>query len=199
MIRNSSPHSIARRFRGAVILTAMLASLGMVNVRADDEVNPRPGLSLGLRGAYHRPLDASEGNYFGGVQARLHLSPAIGIEGSVDYRRNKFADTTVHTYPLQASLLLYLIPNRLISPFLVGGAGWYYSSVEAPASATNTQHRFGVHAGGGLQVWLNSHWSLDGTYRYIWVEDLKSKDASLRDKDFKDSGDMATLALNFHF
>lgn len=181
------------------VLVAVMAPLGMTAALADDEVNPRPGLSMGIRGAFFRPIDANEGDYFGGVQVRLHLAPAIGFEGSADYRRNKFGGTTVHTYPVHASLLLYLIPSKVISPLLLGGAGWYYSTVENPAGASDTQHRFGVHAGGGLQAWLNQYWSVDGTYRYIWLENLKSKDASLQNKDFNDSGHMVTAALNFHF
>ena len=46
---------------------------------------------------------------------------------------------------------------------------------------------------------MSRYWSIDATYRYIWLEDIKSKDVTLIDKKFDDRGHMVTLALNYHF
>ncbi len=40
---------------------------------------------------------------------------------------------------------------------------------------------------------LDSVWSIDSTYRYVWVEDIKSKEADFTDKDFDDHGHMVTI------
>ncbi|GKS58022.1 hypothetical protein YTPLAS18_15490 [Nitrospira sp.] len=58
---------------------------------------------------------------------------------------------------------------------------------------------FGLHVGGGLQLFLNRHVSIDGTYRYLWIEKAESKNVSLDDKKFNDSGHMFTAGVNFHF
>ena len=55
------------------------------------------------------------------------------------------------------------------------------------------------HAGGGLQWMLTSHWSIDSSYRYIWLESLRSKDNNLLDKTYENNAHMITIGLNFHF
>jgi opacity protein-like surface antigen len=149
---------------------------------------------------YFDPVDADEGDFSGGGQVRLHFSPAIALEGSIDYRRSDFENTQTHIYPVQASLLAYLMPGKAISPFLLAGAGWYFTEVEGPGTDEN-QNRFGPHVGGGLQAFLNKSWSIDATYRYVWLEDIESRDnvTNLLEKDYNDSGSMITAGLNFHF
>lgn len=157
--------------------------------------------SLGGRAMYYDPLDADGNTWSGGAQLRFFLSPALALEGAVDYRQDEFNQgaTRVDTYPVQASLLAFLMPDKRITPFILGGAGWYFTHVEGPGDQDETENRFGLHAGGGLMVFLNKHWSIDGTYRYVWVEEIQSHDASLLDKDYNDDGQMVTIALNLHF
>lgn len=186
-------------FKKTVSFAIIAAGLAVPKAHAQDEdAYPRPGISIGGRAAYSQPRDADEGSWFGGAQLRFYFSRVFAIEGSADYRRSKFPGTTVHTYPVQASLLFYLIPNRVVTPFLLGGAGWYFTSVDR-TGGTDTSNRFGAHAGAGLQGWLNEHWSIDATYRYVWVEKIQTKDSALLNKDFEDRGHMGTAALNFHF
>ncbi|HXC61103.1 MAG TPA: porin family protein [Nitrospiria bacterium] len=174
---------------------SLFIGLTAFSAKADDI--PNTGLSLGGRGAYYDPSDGNA-SWYGGAQLRLHLGTVFAVEGSVDYRRSKpDPSTRVDTYPVMASALLYLFPGR-ISPFILGGAGWYFTHVDGPGG-DNTQQRFGLHAGGGLEVYLNQYWSIDGTYRYVWLEKIKSKDAALLDKDFNDDGHMVTVGLNYHF
>jgi len=181
-----------------LVMGFILMSLSLATSFAIADDIPNTGLSLGGRGTYYDPSDG-DGNWYGGAQLRLHLSPAFAIEGSVDYRRSKpDSSTTVQTYPVMASALLYLFPGR-VSPFLLAGAGWYFTHVEGPGGFDDNQNRFGVHAGLGLEIYLNRYWSIDGTYRYVWLEKIDSKNASLQDKDFDDNGHMITAGLNFHF
>ena len=162
-----------------------------------DDVNS--GLiSLGGRATYYDPKDGS-GEWYGGGQVRLYLFEYLAFEGSADYRRNDFDSTRVHSYPVQVSALIYPFGTRRLSPFLLGGGGWYYTTVEGPGGFDDTQNRFGAHAGGGLQFWLNERFSIDGTYRYIWLEKVESKDVNIKDKKFDDNGHMVTIGLNFHF
>lgn len=154
--------------------------------------------SIGGRATYVDPKDG-DSNWFGGGQLRIHPFHFLAIEGSVDYRKTDINSTNVRTFPVQGSVLLYPFGTKRLSPFILGGAGWYFTHVEGPGDFDKTQHRFGAHAGGGLQLFLTDYLSLDGTYRHIWLEKIESKDASLRDKQFRDNGHMVTFGLNLHF
>lgn len=166
---------------------------------AHDSSSLRSGFSLGPRFAVYNPNDERT-REFGGAQARLYLGPVLAIEASADIRRDRFEGTTsIWTVPLQLSALVYLIPSGPISPFLLVGPGWYYSRIEGPNDFSRTQHRFGVHAGGGIQWWLSHRLSVDGTYRYLWTEKLESQDVAFQSKKYDDSGHMFTVGVNFHF
>jgi opacity protein-like surface antigen len=158
-------------------------------------------LSLGPRATYfvEKDNDFDNGKFFGGAQLRLHFGQTFAIEGSVDYRREKFDSSRADVYPVQVSGLVYLIRNFPISPYLLAGGGWYYTHVKGPGAFDDTQHRFGAHTGGGVELFLSRVWSLDAGYRYIWLETLDSKDQNLLNNNFDDSGHQLTGALNFHF
>jgi len=156
-------------------------------------------LSLGGRAMYFNPKDADHGSWYGGAQLRWYWSSAFALEGSVDYRRNDFDATRVHVYPVQASALFYLIPNSPVTVFALAGAGWYYTTVDRPDGVNDTQNRFGPHVGAGVQCFLNHYWSVDATYRYVWVRDIDSQNRSLIDSHYSDSGNMVTAGLNYHF
>ena len=187
-----------KRVKECIAISVLLLGLQAV-VFAGEGVGDNV-FSIGPRATYSTPKDADEGQWSPGAQARLHLSPALGLEASIDYRKNDFGPlTTIKTYPVQASLLAYIIPGGVASPFLLGGVGWYYTQVNGPASFSNTTSRFGLHAGAGLEVMLNKSLSLDGTYGYVWLESIDSKDVNALDKTYKDSGSMITIALNLLF
>ena len=155
-------------------------------------------VSIGGRATYFDPKEG-DANWFGGGQLRLHPFKFLAVEGSVDYRKTDINSTTVRTFPVQGSALIYPFGTKRLSPFILGGAGWYFTNVEGPGDFDKTQHRFGAHVGGGLQLFLSEHLSLDSTYRHIWLEKIESNDAALHDKQFRDNGHMVTFGLNLHF
>jgi opacity protein-like surface antigen len=156
-----------------------------------------PGFTFGGRASYDRPKGADDGALSGGAQARLHFTPMIAVEGSADYRQNKYGGTTVDLVPVQASLLLYLTPSAVISPYILGGVGYYYTHVQGVTGSTN---RYGPHAGAGLEAALSQHWTIDGSFRYLWTQSLTAPTtASPAGKNFSDNGFMVTAALNYRF
>ena len=162
----------------------------------DDTHASRPGITLGGRAAYYRPRDAQSGSLNGGAQLRLHITSVIAVEGSADYRQNKFGATTVDVFPVQASLMLYLAPDWVVSPYILGGVGWYYTHVQNGA----TSNRYGPHAGAGGEVALARHWTIDGSARYLWAQSLNAPTTtSPAGKNFSDYGFMLTAALNYRF
>lgn len=154
--------------------------------------------SIGGRGTYFDPNEG-DGQWYGGAQVRVHPIRFLAVEGSVDYRKNDFGDTRVHSYPVQGSLMIYPLGLKRIAPFILGGGGWYFTSVTGPGDFDDTQQRFGGHVGGGVQVFISKHFSADASYRHIWLEKIQSRNASLEDKKFDDTGHMITVGLNFHF
>ncbi|MBS0152367.1 MAG: outer membrane beta-barrel protein [Nitrospira sp.] len=154
--------------------------------------------SIGGRATYFNPKEGDD-RWFGGAQVRVHPIRYLAVEGSVDYRRNDFGSTKVHSYPVQGSLMIYPLGLKRISPFILGGGGWYFTTVTGPGGFDDTQQRFGGHVGGGVQVFISNQVSADASYRHIWLEKIESKSASLDDKKFNDNGHMITVGLNFHF
>jgi opacity protein-like surface antigen len=181
-----------------LILAGAVVAPRAASADDDDTHAAVQGVSLGGRAVYDRPKDASEGTLGGGVQVRFHLLSILALEASGDMRQNKFGGETVDTFPVQASVLLYLMPHFVISPYILGGVGWYYTHVQgASSSPTN---RYGPHAGAGLEVALSKHWTIDGSYRYLWNQSLViPTTTSPAGKNFSDNGFMITAALNFRF
>jgi opacity protein-like surface antigen len=189
----------SRWLKEGMVASMLLLTLSMVGTAEELGVGDK-GFSIGPRASYFKAKDADKGSYSGGVQARLHFTPVLGLEGSVDYRKDDYADgVSIKTYPVQASLMAYLMPHSPISPYVLGGTGWYFTQVKGPAIETETDNRFGLHAGAGLEVMLNEALSLDGSYRYIWLEDMTPHSSSPLEKTYSDSGSMITLAMNFLF
>src|SRR5262245_54359045 len=81
---------------------------------ADAPSHHQPGFSLGGRGAYYDPHpDGADSSWFGGAQARWHIDKTWAAEGSIDYRHEKFeGDIDSHVYPVQASVLAYLLHDK---------------------------------------------------------------------------------------
>lgn len=168
---------------------------------ADDDLFQQMDIglfSIGGRATYYDPLEG-QSRWFGGGQVRLYPFKYLAFEGSADYRREDTDGSRIHTYPVQVSALIYPLGHTRLAPFLLGGGGWYYTTVKGPGNFDDTQNRFGLHAGGGLQFFLSNRISIDSTYRYIWLEDIQSIDQNIKDKNFNDNGHMITAGLNFHF
>jgi opacity protein-like surface antigen len=187
------------KFKGIVVATFLFLALPLVAFGEGKNVGDTT-FSIGPRATYVDPKDADDGEWVVGVQARLHLTSVVAVEGSIDYHKETYdPDIEVIVYPVQASLMAYLMPQSPVSPYLLGGAGWYYTRVKADLlDYDETESRFGVHAGVGLEAKLNEMLSIDGSYRYVWMEELDSPDP-YDDDNYDASGSMITAAVNLLF
>ena len=116
--------------------------------------------SIGGRATYYDPQEG-QSRWFGGAQVRVNPFRYLSFEGSADYRQQDTEGTKTHTYPVQVSALIYPLGHTRLAPFLLGGGGWYYTTVKGPGNFDDTQNRFGAHAGAGLQFFFNDHVSID--------------------------------------
>jgi opacity protein-like surface antigen len=118
--------------------------------------------------------ETSADRYTGGV-LRAHMSPRTSVELAFDWRTitNESLNVRTKDYPLQASLLLYPF-NTPVTPYLLGGVGWYWQSVE-PLDTSQTglesisTRNFGYHAGLGGELRLGRHAAVHVDYRYTKI------------------------------
>lgn len=133
------------------------------------------GLGVGARFAMLKVDDAqTDRDRLTGGLLRAHLSPRTAIELSMDWRTVTNEEETLRTRdsPIQASLLLYPVRTTL-SPYLLGGIGWYSHREETLADGEVTDsvatRPFGYHAGFGVQLWMGRHAAINLDYRYNHV------------------------------
>ena len=133
------------------------------------------GFGVGARMAWvtaDSDLDVDSIRFVGG-QIRL-LSKRWGLEVSMDRNSESFEllNQKVTETPIQASLLLRM-GGAKVSPFLLGGPGWYRRKVElidGPDGAEVEATEFGWHAGGGLEILPWRHFGIHGDYRYTFLD-----------------------------
>jgi hypothetical protein len=119
-------------------------------------------------------VPGSSADRFSGGLLRLRLSPRTAIEVALDYRSYLNQDLTerIKDMPIQASMLLYPI-RAAISPYLLGGVGWYAQTVtlvntDAPPTPQTTR-TMGYHAGAGGELRLGAHAAVHLDYRYTFI------------------------------
>lgn len=110
---------------------------------------------------------------FTGGQIRL-LTGRWGLEVAMDRRSESLTELNqkVTETPIQVSLLMRLGGNK-VSPFLLGGRGWYRRTVAVlddsdVADVKSTE--VGWHAGGGLEILATRHFGIHGDYRYTFLD-----------------------------
>lgn len=154
---------------------------------------------FGLRAGYIKPRDADDGTWFGGIQLRVPLTSVLAVEGSIELHTSEFADGEIEViqYPVQASLLVFLLPESpTICPYVLGGLGWYYTTIDFSGSLSGidseTDSMVGAHLGFGARIGLGGAATLNADLRYIFLE--PDEDA-LQDEDF----DTIQLVLSLSF
>src|SRR5581483_8366715 len=108
-----------RTLLAAAVLLSLSIPASAAWYRDDSDNVPPLGASIGGRAMYSIPKNAgaSDGTWFGGAQLRFYLTHIWALEGSADYRRISVTGGRIDDFPVQASLLAYLLPNSAISPF----------------------------------------------------------------------------------
>jgi opacity protein-like surface antigen len=107
---------------------------------------------------------------FGG-QAKVRLTPSTEIELSADYesRLNTSLTERAKTMPIQASVLYFPV-RSVLSPYVLGGIGWYKHSLTqtAPTSAATTAsiREMGYHGGVGAELRVGKRMAIHADYRY---------------------------------
>jgi len=158
-------------------------SLPMMSLQDKDKDNQdkprqheRVGFAIGPAGGFMKARGADRGTWFAGVAARFYFARFLAVEGAITFHENEYndGDTHVTQYPVQVSLLFFPFPSWDFQPYLLGGAGWYYTRIDNSGSlqAINdeTEHWFGGHLGFGAEVAASRTFSLFVDFRYIFID-----------------------------
>lgn len=151
--------------------TLLLMGLIMVMVAQVDAQS----IGIGPQVGYYKVRDADQGNIMGGLALRVKLLPAIGVEGSINYRHEKYWDghVTVHSWPVMVTGLFYPLP------FVYGamGVGWYNTTIDYDQNKLplfkdpkdETKQKIGWHFGGGVELPVGPSFKLTADIRYVFL------------------------------
>ena len=177
-------------FQDPVILFTGAAPAPLAADEAKMELGPRLG--------YVKHGDADEGTFMIGVQLRVPLGNMFAIEASIDFHSSEFEDGDVEViqWPVQVSALWFVLPNSKITPYVLGGLGWYYTTIDFSGSLSgvdsDTDSMFGAHLGIGGRLSIGKNMSLSADLRFIFIEPNSDE---LEDEDFDTT--QFTVSLGF--
>ncbi|HYF01573.1 MAG TPA: porin family protein [Planctomycetota bacterium] len=150
----------------------------------------RTEFTLGPRVGYLKTRDAERGTWLVGVQARLRILKFLGAEASVGYHQDEFldGDVRVHTYPVELTGMIYPFPDLAFELYGLAGVGWYYTRFTFHDSLSTvddeTDSQFGVHVGAGAAVDLTRRVSLNGDFRWIFLDEPGVDNGNLDEEEF---------------
>lgn len=158
----------------AIVLLFSFSSLDYAQYRtySDREV---PRMGIGPQIGYFKSGDADKGNLLYGLALRVRLTPALGFEGSVDYRQEEYQNgaITARTWPILLTGHVFLLPMIHGS----AGVGWYNTTFDYGESdlwegdlGEVSKQRFGWHLGGGAEIPLGTSTSLKGELKYHFLD-----------------------------
>lgn len=131
---------------------------------------------IGPQVGFFKAKDGDNTNIYGGGALRLKLSPTFGVEGSIGFRQEKYAEDaiTVKSWPINVTGMLYLVPA------LYGaiGFGWYNTTIEVNAGKiagmqedfSKTKQKVGWHFGPGVEIPIGTASILTADIRYVFLD-----------------------------
>jgi opacity protein-like surface antigen len=168
--------------RTRIILTMILIMSAALPIAAQSG-GSQSSASLGPQIGFYKAKDADASKGMFGAALRLKLSDALGVEASINYKKEDYDNgyVSVKSWPVMVTGLIYPLP------IVYGaiGAGWYNTSIDynipssvvgVPITVTSeTKQRVGWHFGGGLELPVGSSAKLIGDIKYVFL-DYKFKD-----------------------
>ncbi len=128
-------------------------------------------VSVGPQIGFYKARDADHASGLGGLSIRAKLTDGFGIEGSINFRKERYLNGSVevNSWPVMATGLFYLVPVV----YGAVGAGWYNSNIQYNSPGititSETNQEFGWHFGGGLDLPLGSSTRLIGDIKYVFL------------------------------
>ncbi len=139
------------------------------------------------------------GNFDIGIGSRV--SPVLAVDGTFGAFSADHGDNEAAVVPLTVGLRL-TVPNPFIEPYVGGGLGLYFSSLDEPNSGIggidDTSTDLGGYLSIGADFWLNPRIALNVEGKYHFVEPT-FEDAAGNSFDVNMSGWTANLGVRVSF
>ena len=140
------------------------------------------------------------GNFDLGIGSRV--SPLFAIDGTLGGFASERGSDEATVVPLTIGGRL-IIPHPFFEPYVGGGIGLYFSSLDEPRADPNfdiddTSADFGGYLSLGLDLWLNPRVALNFEGKYHWVDPTFETNAG-SDVDVDLSGWAVNLGVRFAF
>lgn len=153
-------------------------------------------VGIGPHYSYISLMDSDEHQRFAGGHLRVKFFSTIAIEASIDYRKDLLLEDTFRfqSVPALLSILVYILPNRTFSPYVLGGGGWYVNQVTflvEPFKEYDGNVDFGYHFGGGVEFSLLGKVGFHFDYRSIMV--------NFSPFNIKGDGHLVTAGMTYYF
>lgn len=161
-----------------------------------------PRFGIGPQLGWQKSSSADNGTLMPGAALRIRISEAFGLEGSINYRSEDYADgaLTVKTWPIMITGMIY--PVRYFYGAI--GIGWYNTSFDygnqtfTQTLKDNTQQNFGWHLGGGLEVPATKVINITADIRYVFLNyDFGELEKAANSGDLISNFFMITVGASF--
>jgi outer membrane protein with beta-barrel domain len=141
-------------------IAAALAGVALVSFEAGAQIAPR-SVQFGVAAGAAIP----QGDLADGVQTGFNGTVTLGfqpsmiplgvrIDGAYNQMGAKGGGGNAHFTSVTGNFV-YKFPSTSVSPYVIGGAGWYNVAVSATGFGTISENHFGWNAGGGIAMPLS--------------------------------------------
>jgi hypothetical protein len=133
--------------------------------------------AFGPQVGFYKLQGSNESRTMGGLAMRLRLSENLGIQGSINYREERYLNGFIQTqsWPVLVTGQYFFSPHI----FALAGTGWYNTSVEYHYPITNPpgtnvveerKQEFGWHFGGGIELPLGLGTKITSDIKYVFLD-----------------------------
>jgi hypothetical protein len=149
------------------IIAAVLVGIALVSLssesRAQVSTVAKP-VQFGIAAGAALPVSDLSDNFNTGfnVTGTVGFSPALiplGIRVDAAYNSMGAKETLGGGANLNFTSvtgnLVYKVPSTGVSPYLIGGAGWYHATVDFSGAGSTSENHFGWNIGGGISMPLS--------------------------------------------
>lgn len=160
------------------------ALAGMALASVSVETRAQNPVQLGIAGGVSLPTsdlsDITDTGFNGTVT--VGMTPAliplgIRIDGAINQfsLKDALGDGSVRFLSVTGNLV-YKIPGATVSPYLIGGAGWYNAKLDVTALGSDSENKLGWNVGGGITMPLSGFTTfIEARYNQVQTQDQPLK------------------------
>jgi hypothetical protein len=148
-----------------VVVVGLIVAPGLcrdANAGSNSLITLGGGLELGL-GRYLQSAEDPEYAFIAEISIRLRLLRVLGVSFSYNAANGDGAGPLSFESAFRLTALLYLLPTRWVSVYVIGGLGAMDIRDVIDFSGSTTSYHLGV----GLEVYIRNHFAIFADY--LWI------------------------------